>query len=139
EDLNSFSTTKLDEPDFERRSKAFGIINEDKYLYYSVKQWRPLIYNMLYYIKDTEELSIRVNASYALRRFIDAANARSEDADYRDRTLKTFGTVEQYEELIESAILPGIRNGMRESSELVRIEYLSVLAHLVRRPRVSSV
>lgn len=120
EELNSYSTSRLDEPDFERRSKAFSTINEEKYLVYSVEQWRPLVFNMLYYIKDTEELSIRVNASFSLRRFIDAAkNSSSVVAD-------------NFKELISLAVLPGLQNGVRESSELVRVEYLAVLAHLVR-------
>ena len=120
EDLNSYSTSRLDEPDFERRSKAFSTVNEDKYLAYSSRQWRPLVFNMLYYIKDTEELSIRANASFSLRRFINAANSSS------------GAEADDFKEIISLAILPGLQNGVRESSELVRVEYLTVLAHLVR-------
>ncbi|OCK85173.1 HEAT repeat protein-like protein, partial [Lepidopterella palustris CBS 459.81] len=121
DDLNSFSSARLDEPDFEKRSKAFSVINEDQYLSYSVKQWRPLVYNMLYYIKDSEELSIRVNASFSLRRFIECASNGSDAA------------VEDFKQFMTLAILPGIQYGVRESSELVRVEYLSVLAHIVRK------
>jgi U3 small nucleolar RNA-associated protein 20 len=113
-DLNSFSSTRLDEPDFDRRSSAFGIITQDEGPGFTLVQWKPLVYNMLYYIKDNDELSIRVNASLSLRRFISASVA--------DENFKSF---------ISSTLLPGLQNGMREASELVRIEYLAVLAHLV--------
>lgn len=115
-DLNSFSTSRLDEPDFERRSSAFSTINQDQRNAFSLVQWKPLVYNMLYYIKDNEELSIRVNASLSLRRFIDASVVN-----------------ESFKSFMSTALLPGVQNGMRESSELVRIEFLAVLAHLVAK------
>jgi U3 small nucleolar RNA-associated protein 20 len=114
-DLNSFSASRLDEPDFERRSKAFNTINENHDKPFTVNQWRPLVHNMLYYIKDNDELSIRVNASMSLRRFIDAS--------LLDEAFKSF---------LSAALLPGIQRGMRETSELVRVEFLAVLAHLVK-------
>ncbi|RAR04135.1 heat repeat-containing protein [Stemphylium lycopersici] len=113
-DLNSFATGRLDEPDFERRSQAFGSINEESYKKLTLTQWKPLVYNMLYLIKDNEELSIRVNASLSLRRFSEAS------------------TSEEFKQFVASAVLPGIQTGMRETSELVRVEYLAVLEHLVK-------
>jgi U3 small nucleolar RNA-associated protein 20 len=113
-DLNSFSRTRLDEPDFDRRSSAFSLITGDKGTSFSLLQWKPLVYNMLYYIKDNDELSIRVNASLSLRRFIDAS---VENDDFN-----TF---------LSSTLIPGLQNGMREPSELVKVEYIAVLAHLV--------
>lgn len=118
-DLNAFSETRLDEPDFDRRSKAFHKINEDRYQSLTIKQWLPLVYNMLFYIKEQEELVLRINASYALRRFIEVAASENGDQG-------------SFQELITKAILPGIHNGVREKSELVRVEYLSALAQLVR-------
>ncbi|XP_014558571.1 hypothetical protein COCVIDRAFT_94096 [Bipolaris victoriae FI3] len=113
-DLNSFAKGRLDEPDFERRSQAFSSINEEAYRSFSLIQWKPLVYNMLYFIKDNEELSIRVNASLSLRRFSEVS------------------TSEEFRSFMSSAVLPGIQAGMREPSELVRIEYLAVLEHLVK-------
>ncbi|KAF2273997.1 uncharacterized protein EI97DRAFT_382518 [Westerdykella ornata] len=115
-DLNSVSATRLDEPDFDRRSSAFSAITQGRSVPFSLTQWKPLIYNMLYYIKDNEELSIRANASLSLRRFTDASVG--------DESFKSF---------ISNTLLPGLRNGVREPSELVRIEYLAVLAHLVKK------
>jgi U3 small nucleolar RNA-associated protein 20 len=113
-DLNSFATGRLDEPDFERRSQAFNTINEQSYRSYTLTQWKPLVYNMLYLIKDNDELSIRVNASLSLRRFSEVSSS------------------EQFRAFVSAAVLPGIHAGMRETSELVRVEYLAVLEHLVK-------
>ncbi|PVH99038.1 hypothetical protein DM02DRAFT_672941 [Periconia macrospinosa] len=113
-DLNAFSASRLDEPDFDRRAAAFDLVTGEAAHSYSLKQWKPLVFNMLYFIKDNQELSIRVNASLSLRRFIQVS--------IKDDEYKSF---------LSSAILPGIHNGMRESSELVRVEYLAVLAQLV--------
>lgn len=113
-DLNAFSESRLDEPDFERRAAAFDVVTGEGAQSYSLTQWKPLVFNMLYFIKDNQELSIRVNASLSLRRFIQVS--------VKDEVYKDF---------ISTAILPGIQNGMREPSELVRVEFLAVLAQLV--------
>lgn len=115
--LNSFSVEKLDEPNFDERLSAFNAINEVKYQEFSAKQWQPLLYNMLYYIKDEEELAIRSNASFALRRFVET---------------KKYGIVDDDTSfLVKVVLLPALRSGAFESSELVRGEYLGVMAHLV--------
>lgn len=114
QELNSFAKGRLDEPDFDRRSKAFNQINDQGYQSFSLMQWKPLVHNMLYFIKDNEELSIRVNASATLRRFLEVSQA------------------DDFKEFITSAIIPGIQHGMREQSELVRTEFLSVTEQLVK-------
>jgi U3 small nucleolar RNA-associated protein 20 len=114
QELNSFAKGRLDEPDFDRRSLAFNKINDEGFRSYSLMQWKPLVYNMLYFIKDNEELSIRVNASASLRRFIEVAQG------------------DDFKEFTTAAIIPGIQHGMREQSELVRTEFLAVLEHLVK-------
>ncbi|UPX09916.1 U3 snoRNP protein [Ascochyta rabiei] len=117
QELNSFAKGRVDEPDFERRSQAFNQINDQGYRSFSLMQWKPLVYNMLYFIKDNDELSIRVNASSTLRRFIEV----SQDDDFRA--------------FITAAIIPGIQHGMREQSELVRTEFLAVTEQLVKSHR----
>jgi U3 small nucleolar RNA-associated protein 20 len=114
QELNSFAKGRLDEPDFESRSRAFNQINDQGYQSFSLMQWKPLVYNMLYFIKDNDELSIRVNASSTLRRFIEVS---------QDDNFKAF---------ITAAIIPGIQHGMREPSELVRTEFLAVTEQLVK-------
>jgi len=114
QDLNSFAKSRVDEPDFERRARAFTQITEVEFQTYTLTQFKPLVYNMLYFIKDNDELSIRTNASFALRRFIEVSN---------DDDFQVF---------IATAIIPSIQNGMREPSELVRAEFLTVLEQLVK-------
>ena len=114
QELNSFAKGRLDEPDFERRSQAFNQINDQGYRSFSLMQWKPLVYNMLFFIKDNDELSIRVNASSTLRRFIEISHGND------------------FTQFITSAILPGIQHGMREPSELVRAEFLAVTEQLVK-------
>lgn len=117
--LNSFLEQKLDEPDFDERLRAFNTINEVQFKDFTSKQWRPLVYNMLFFIKDTQELAIRSNASFALRRFVETNKYDVEEA--------------KSSELVKLVLLPALRQGAFESSELVRAEYLGVMAHLIRQ------
>ncbi|KAG0640639.1 armadillo-type protein [Tuber brumale] len=119
--LNSFSDRRLDEPDFEQRLGAYGKINEDRYLQFSPKQWMPLIFNMLFFIRDNEELAIRTNASYALKRFAESCGQKS-------------GTKEKeaYLNILSETLMPALKNGAREQSEHVRMEYVAVVAHVVK-------
>lgn len=116
--LNSFSALKIDEPDFDERLRAFNSINETSYMNFSHKQWLPLLYNMLYFVKDTEEFAIRQNASFALRRFIETNKYDVENSVVSD-TLRLI-------------LLPSLRKGIFDSSELIRTEYLTIMAHLIR-------
>ncbi|KAL8716003.1 MAG: hypothetical protein Q9220_000670 [cf. Caloplaca sp. 1 TL-2023] len=118
--LNSYSIGKLDEPNFDERLKAFSAINENEYNSLTKEEWLPLLHNMLYYIRDTQELAIRSNASYTLRRFIEVNQLSKSDQQPVESTL------------IVSVVLPALRRGATESSELVRAEYLAVMAHLIR-------
>lgn len=111
--LNAYSTSRLDEPDFDRRSAAFAKVTSDD-SNFSLTQWKPLVANMLYFIKDTEELSIRVNASLALRHFI-----------------KKIAQDQEVKDFMSATMLPAMQFGVREQSELVRVEFLAVLSQLV--------
>ncbi|KAL8771904.1 MAG: hypothetical protein Q9209_002842 [Squamulea sp. 1 TL-2023] len=118
--LNSYSTNKVGEPDFEERLQAFNKINEHEFGVLTEREWRPILYNMLYYVRDAEELAIRSNASLALRRFIEANPVSAPDTS----SIKSG--------IVHSLLLPALRKGASETSELVRAEYLAVMAHLVR-------
>lgn len=119
--LNSFSKKRLDEPDFEQRLEAYAKINEERYKAFTPRQWMPLLFNMLFFIKDNEELVIRTNASYSLRRFAESCGAK-------------IGTTEEeaYMSTLSTTILPALRAGAREQSELVRVEFVGVMAHIVK-------
>ena len=120
EDLNAVAEHKLDEPNFERRLAVFNTINETTFSSMSAKQWRPLFFNMLFFIRDEDELAVRSNASYALRRFVEAG---STDENLRDS---------EFLDLTKRVLLPALRKGGSAPSELVRVEYLKILADLVR-------
>ncbi|KAI0705265.1 armadillo-type protein [Cerioporus squamosus] len=117
ESLNAYSVKRLEEPDFDRRLTAFSELNDTLYKTLSCHDWLPIIYNMLSFIQDPLELSIRSNAATALKHFVDfAADARGE---YEDTFLKIM--------------YPGLKNGLRSRAELVRAEILGVLSHAVER------
>ncbi|GAD93661.1 HEAT repeat protein (DRIM), putative [Paecilomyces variotii No. 5] len=115
-DLNAVSTQRLDEVDYGRRLQAFTQINDDLWSSFNAKQWRPLLYNMLYHIKDEDELAIRSSASYGLRRFVErAANAAAE-----------------FDSLIMTVLLPTLRNGVKHKAEMIRAEFVSSLGYFIK-------
>ncbi|KAL2810833.1 armadillo-type protein [Aspergillus granulosus] len=118
EDLNSISVKKLG-VDYERRLQAFRTLNEELWDSLSARQWRPLLYNMLFHVKDEDELAIRSSASFGLKRFIERA------ASAGDKT-------ESFELLVTEILFPAIQGGMRQKSDLVRSEFVQVLGHLVK-------
>ncbi|KAJ1305976.1 hypothetical protein OPQ81_010691 [Rhizoctonia solani] len=117
-ELNAYSTKRMNEPNFDRRLTAFGSFNEEGYKSLGCELWLPVIYNMLYFIQDPEELSIRSSASLSLKRFVEEV-AVHPSSDFE----KTFTKV----------LYPGLRYGLRSKFELVRTEILSVIAHAVAR------
>ncbi len=118
ESMNAYSAKRLDEPDFARRLQALTLLNEDLHKTFSSADWLPVLYNMLYFIQDADELAIRTNASHTMKRFIDHLSTRmSADSDHIYLTI----------------LYPGLRNGLRTKNELVRSEVLSVLSYSVER------
>ncbi|KAH6675730.1 HEAT repeat protein-like protein [Halenospora varia] len=121
-DLNSFKEGRLDEPDYDRRLKAFNVINGSRDVQFNAHQWTPLLYNMLYYIRHDEEFGIlSSNSSDGLCQFIDSASVATTDSE-----------VAAFKNLLLTVLLPAIFMGAREPSEVIRREYLKVMAHLVR-------
>ncbi|KAF2420756.1 hypothetical protein EJ08DRAFT_738486 [Tothia fuscella] len=126
EGLNSFNSGRLDQPDREHQSKAFYIINEERYMEFSAKQWRLLLGNLMFYIKEYDENDMRdsdatrANASYSLRRFVEAASQKNGEEK------------EQFQNMIKSTIIAGIEKGLRDQPKDVQVEYLAVLAHIIK-------
>ncbi|KAK4498088.1 hypothetical protein PRZ48_010744 [Zasmidium cellare] len=125
EDMNAMGT-RLDEVDHDRRERAFARVY-DTAQYLSLAQWQPIVHNCLFYIRDPEDRVNRSSASHALQLFVDAAAQSPEPSPWLS--------------LLDEAVIAGIERGMRETSELVRAEYLQVLGHLVEKlpawPRIS--
>lgn len=113
--LNAFSQRRIDEPDFDRRLVAFASLNEDMYKTLPPQHWLPILYNMLNFIQDPDELSIRNNAAMSMKRFIEQL---ADDTQVHETTWS-------------KVLYPGIRNGLRSKNELVRAEILGVLSYAV--------
>ncbi|KAK0476052.1 armadillo-type protein [Armillaria novae-zelandiae] len=113
--LNSYSQKCLDEPDFDRRLKAFAELNDSVFTTLSSRDWAPFIYQSLYSIQDPDELAIRNSAAHSMRRFIECVAARSPDF------VSSFSRI----------LFPGLKYCLRSKNELVRVEALGVLAYAV--------
>ena len=118
EDLNAYSTRRVDEPDFDRRISAFTRLNGDLSRTFSLPQWTPILYNMLYFIRDPDELAMRTNSATVLRIFIDIVSSPLDS---------------EWEGILLKNVYPGLKNGLKSKHELVRAEILAVIAHAVTR------
>ncbi|KAF2457536.1 armadillo-type protein [Lineolata rhizophorae] len=118
--LNSMSEMRLDEPDFERRGDAYTVISGTKSKAFAAKQWLPLLYNMMFYIKEEEEMVIRTSAAHGIRRFVEAAS----DANRPDQ--------KKCKDIVESVVLPCMYKTIRDCTELIRVECLSIVAEVIR-------
>lgn len=114
--LNACSTKRVNEPDFDRRLAAFAAFNDRQYKNLTGRNWLPVLYNALHFIQDPEELAIRSNAAFTLRRFIGVVVDNS-TADASS--------------LLPRVVLPTLKGALRSKHELVRAEVLGVLAYAV--------
>ncbi|KAF9352003.1 U3 snoRNP protein, partial [Mortierella sp. NVP85] len=122
-DLNAFSTTRMDTPDFDRRMDAFNLLTNSLYKDLNSRQWLPVLRNMLFSIRDPEEMSIRSNSTFALTKFIDqCADIPVDDPEH-----------EAFRWLLTHVVYPGLKLGFKSPIELVRFEFVAVLAHAVKR------
>jgi U3 small nucleolar RNA-associated protein 20 len=121
-DLNSFNDTRLDEPDYDRRLGAFTSIVKERKTNFTARQWRPLLYNTLFYIKHDEEFGIlSSNSSDGICKFLDNACESLNGSESHD-----------FQSMLSSIVLPAIYSGVREESEVIRREYLKVMSYVVR-------
>jgi U3 small nucleolar RNA-associated protein 20 len=115
--LNAYSKKRLDEPDFDQRLTTFADLNVELHSTLSPDGWLPLLYNMLYFIQDPNELAVRSSASTSLRRFVDRVAVEGGD----------------YEVVFTRTLYPALKNGLRTKHEMVRAEILLVLAHAIKQ------
>ncbi|TIA92947.1 hypothetical protein E3P99_00411 [Wallemia hederae] len=113
--LNSWSTKRISEPDFDRRLAAFSKVEQDSQTWQS-RDWAIILHNMLLFIGDPEELSIRSSSASVMKSFVQRV------ADTGDAEL---------EELLLRMLYPGLRRILRSRHELVRVEVLTVIAKAV--------
>lgn len=116
-DLNSYSSKRLNEYDYDKRLAAYKKINDDAYINFSSFEWTPILNLMLYFMRD-QDLSVRANSSYSLRRFIDVfASEGPKDVEYKT--------------LLKDLILQNLRTGLRAKDENIHFEFVSLLSHIV--------
>lgn len=137
-DINSFAPNRVDEPDYERRAAAFDLVNEQMYGRLDSRQWKSVLQNMLFYVKDVEELAIRASAGQALRRFVDVA-AQSYSNGQKPSRVTTSEEISaddrddenEFMKMFDKFVLVSIEKGFRDQPELVCAEYLSIVAHAI--------
>ncbi|KAH9067708.1 armadillo-type protein [Lactarius vividus] len=106
EQLNAFSSKRIEEPDFDQRLKAFAKLNEVLHHSLTPRQWLP----------DPDELAIRSNSCQGFKHLIDAVAAGSDP---------------EYQTIFLRKLFPGLKNGLRSKNEMVRADILSVIAYAV--------
>ena len=114
-DLNSYSTGALDLPDFDRRRHAINEICSERCSQYSAQQWRPILQNLIYFMKSSEDFDIGMNARVAL-----------------NSAISMLGTEIKRVQLITDILVPALRNGARSDSEQARKNCVEVMAKVVR-------
>ena len=117
-DLNSYDARRLDTPDFDRRLAAFAKLNEKLYTMMTARAWAPVVYNLLYFVQDPEEMSLRTGASFGLQRFFTAVKSKDLSPGFI--------------ELLSVAVFPAVKKGLKHPSEFVRKEFTGVLDNLVK-------
>jgi U3 small nucleolar RNA-associated protein 20 len=127
QDLNSFSTIQIDEPEFERRLNAFSHLNhadDASHSKLAPKEWELLIQHSLFQIRDPDELSLRGSAASALCRFLELAESNP-DSEVQ-MTLKVV-------------MIPSLKKALRSKLEIILQEVLTVFACAVAKqfPAVS--
>nr|CDI55225.1 potential u3 snornp protein utp20p fragment [Melanopsichium pennsylvanicum 4]SNX83942.1 related to UTP20 \ len=116
--LNALSKRRMEERDFDQLFAAFDSINDSDVIV-KVKEWRPLLHNMLFLILDPEELSVRSNANASLVKFITQTAAECDSGADGDSELM---------QLFLTAVWPGLKRAVRNRSELVRRDVLAVMS-----------
>ena len=73
------------------------------------------------FINDRDELAIRVNAGYILKRFVDCYSSKEEPKEYI--------------RLFKDIVLPNLKIGIRKDNEDVQTEYILVLEHIIEHSK----
>ncbi|KAI0482392.1 HEAT repeat protein [Xylariaceae sp. FL0804] len=121
-DLNANKDRRIDEPDYETRLAAFNTISQPKDTSFSPREWKPIIYNMIFYIKHDQEYGIlSANSADGICRFIDAAALAIDDEAGALR------------EMLSDIVMPAIHSNAKDLSETVRRETVRVFGYLISR------
>ncbi|KAK6953962.1 hypothetical protein Daesc_003924 [Daldinia eschscholtzii] len=121
-DLNSYDSSRIDEPDYEKRLAAFNAILRPRDIPFTPRDWEPLIHNLTFYIKHDEEYGIlSANSADGLCKFIEAAACSKGEQQVK------------FHDMLSNILIPALYSNARESSETVRRETVRVFGVLVSR------
>lgn len=121
-DLNSYESSRVDEPNYEKRLAAFSAILRPRDVPFTSRDWEPLVYNMTFYIKHDEEYGIlSANSADGLCKFVEAAACSEGEEQVRFYTM------------LSHILMPALHSNAKESSETVRRETVRVFGFLVSR------
>ncbi|PVZ99870.1 hypothetical protein BB558_004115 [Smittium angustum] len=124
--LNSYSQTRINEPDFDKRLSTFNDLNERWYCDSTLlneRSWLPLLYNLIYFSNDEDELSLRSNSGFGLTRFIEMVAAVN----------ASFDTTSLYSELIEKVLWTEVLITLKSGSIIIKQDYIKLLGTLVSK------
>ncbi|KAI1078244.1 armadillo-type protein [Whalleya microplaca] len=119
-DLNSYSSSRIGEPDYEKRLAAFNVISGPKETAFTSRNWLPLIYNLIFHIKNDEEYGVlSANSADGICKFIEAAASSKGDEEVK------------FHDMLADILIPALHANARDPSETVRRETVRVFGFLV--------
>ncbi|KAI3323358.1 armadillo-type protein [Xylariaceae sp. AK1471] len=120
-DINAFRPNRIDEPDYDKRLAAFNTISKPRATPFTLRDWKPLVHNMVFYMKHDEEYGVlSANSADGLCSFIDATASAGEEG-------------ENFRKMLSTVILPSLYSNAKEVSETVRRETVRIMGYLVSR------
>lgn len=117
-DMNAFSSTSLDDIDYDRRSAAFGKIHHFLETGVSMDQldrFSPVVYNLLFFVRSSDDTSIRGNALSCLKHLISSIDDTSE-----------------LSRRLQRIVFEATRKYIKDDSELVRADFVEALGTMVK-------
>ncbi|KAI1149312.1 armadillo-type protein [Nemania diffusa] len=121
-DINAFRGNRIDEPDYDKRLAAFNSISKPRDTPFTLRDWEPLIHNMIFYLKHDEEYGVlSANSADGICSFIDAVNTSTGEGE------------SDFRNMLSTIVLPSLYSNSKELSETVRRETARVMGYLVSR------
>ena len=116
-DLNTvtFTQSTLEQPNV--CLAAFSRLNESLYLNLRADEWTSVIYSLFYLLERNMEVSVRLNAAFAMKRFLEQASVTANCPAFRF--------------ILSNVILPQLGKRLRSQDDESRTEYLAILAKCV--------
>ncbi|KAJ3414834.1 U3 snoRNP protein [Chytridiales sp. JEL 0842] len=118
ENLNAFSSNRIDEVNFNARFDALDQIGQTLYKELTTDEWLPILHNLLNLVQDETEFSIRTSSAHCLSQFLQVASETDERPELVDQVVHV--------------LFPAIKKGLRIHPEVVRQELIQLLGLIVK-------